>query len=400
MCQAGRADNKYIARSGSEKRMGKTEPVIIIGAGIGGLAAALALKRVGIEARIFERVATLDEGGAGLTLWANAVKALRKLGLEELTTSAFNLADGHIYSWRGAQLTSFSAQQLQRRFGATNLAIHRADLQAALLTAVGPERLTLGNRCCAFEQDESGVTVRLADGQQVRGCALIGADGLHSMVRAQLFGEERLRYAGYTAWRGVTTPPAVEMRVGEYWGRGARFGLVPLTGGHYYWFATRNARAGEPEHRAGRKHEVLSYFAHWYASIPAIIEATPQDAILRNDIYDRPPRTHWTQGRVTLLGDAAHPMTPNLGQGACQALEDALVLAHCLEQTANINVALQLYQARRIPRTTRIVNHSWTLGRIGQWQNPLACKLRDRTLKWLPSSLQIASFEDAVGHEV
>lgn len=380
--------------------MRKTEPVIIIGAGIGGLATALALKRIGIEARVFERVGTLNEVGAGLTLWANAVKALRKLGLAEITNSAFNLADGDIYSWQGNRLSSLSAQKLQHRFGATNLAMHRADLQAVLLAAVGPGMLELGSQCSSFEQDEDGVTVHFADGRSAHGCLLIGADGIHSTVRTQLFGEEKPRYAGYTAWRGVTTPPAVEMRVGEYWGCGTRFGLVPLTQGRYYWFATRNAREGEQEHRAGRKHEVLALFARWHASIPAIIEATPESAILRSDIYDRPPRTHWTQGRVTLLGDAAHPMTPNLGQGACQALEDALVLAHCLEQTANVSVALQLYQARRIPRTTRIVNRSWSLGRVGQWKNPLACKLRDTGLKWLPASLQIATFEEAVGHEV
>jgi 2-polyprenyl-6-methoxyphenol hydroxylase-like FAD-dependent oxidoreductase len=192
----------------------------------------------------------------------------------------------------------------------------------------------------------------------------------------------------------------MDIRVGEYWGRGARFGLVPLSQSRYYWFATRNAREGEQEDQAGRKHEVYSLFAHWYDSIPAIIKATPENAILRNDIYDRPPLSHWTRGCVTLVGDAAHPMTPNLGQGACQALEDALVLAHCLEQTTNVNVALQLYQARRIPHTTHIVKRSWSLGRVGQWHNPLACKLRDTSLKWMPASLQLATFAEAVGHEV
>ena len=313
--------------------MEKIEPVIIIGAGIGGLATALAMKRAGISARVYERVESLEEVGAGLTLWANAVKALHKLGLAEVTTSAFNLADGALYSWQGARLSSIPARQLQRRFGAPNLAVPRADLQAALLAAVGPEMVELNSQCISFEQDQTGVTVELAGQRQVRGRALIGADGIHSVVRAHLFGSEKPRYAGYTAWRGVTTPPpAIEMLVGEFWGRGARFGLVPLTGGRYYWFATRNAREGEQEHHEGRKQEVLKLFGNWYSSIPTIIAATPEDAILRNDIYDRPPLIHWTRGRVTLLGDAAHPMTPNLGQGACQALEDALVLAHSLQQ--------------------------------------------------------------------
>ncbi len=171
--------------------MRKTAPVIIIGAGIGGLATALALKRVGIEARVFERVTTLNEVGAGLTLWANAVKALRKLGLEDITTTAFNLADGDIYSWQGNRLSSIPARKLQQRFGATNLAVHRADLQAALLAAVGPGVLTLGSQCSGFEQNDYGVVVHFADGQSVEGSALIGADGIHSTIRARLFGEHK-----------------------------------------------------------------------------------------------------------------------------------------------------------------------------------------------------------------
>ena len=380
--------------------MRKTEPVIIIGAGIGGLAAALALKRASIEVSVFERAETLQEVGAGLTLWANAVKALQKLGLEELTRSSYNLADGNVYNWQGQRLSSFPAATMKRRFGANNLAVHRADLQAALLAAVGPENIEFGKQCSSFEQDETGVIAHFTDGQQVHGCALIGADGIHSAIRAQMFGAKKLRYAGYTAWRGVTPPPAVEMRVGEYWGRGKRFGLVPLTQGRFYWFATRNAREDEAESPAGRKHEVLALFTNWYASIPALIEATPINSILRNDIYDCAPLPYWSQGRVTLLGDAAHPMTPNLGQGACQSLEDALMLAQCLEQAENICVALQLYQARRIPRTTQITKRSWSIGRIGQWHNPLACWLRDTSLRLSPSVFQLSLFDEAVKYEI
>lgn len=380
--------------------MHKTEPVIIIGAGIGGLAAALALKRAGIEVRIFERAEALQEEGAGLTLWANAVKALHRLGLEEITRSAFNLADGNIYSWQGERLSSLPAAKLKRRFGAGNLALHRAELREALLAEVGDNLLRLGWRCNGFEQDAEGVSVQFSNGQMVRGRALIGADGLYSAVRAQLFGQEKPRYAGYTAWRAVTPLSDEVVQVGEYWGQGVRFGLVPLTQARFYWFATHNASEGEPDSPGGRKQDVLSLFPSWSPSISAIIKATPEEAILRNDIYDRLPLSHWTQGRVTLLGDAAHPMTPNLGQGACQALEDALVLSQCLEQTENVYVALQLYQARRIPRTTQIMQRSWNLGRVGQWKHPLACKLRDLGLKYLPPSLQVAVFENAVGYEV
>lgn len=380
--------------------MGKEDPAIIVGAGIGGLASALALKRAGIEVTVFERTQELQEVGAGLTLWANAIKVLHKLALEEITHSAYNLADGNIYSWKGQRLSSLSAAALKRRFGATNLAIHRADLQTALLAAVGPEKVRLNHQLCDFKQDKAGVTAHFSNGVEARGRTLIGADGLYSSVRTHLFGETQPRYAGYTAWRGVVAAPLVDILVGEYWGSGKRFGMVPLSGNRVYWFATNTTSEGMQEGFAGRKQEVLSLFADWYPSIPALIEATPESEILRNDIYDRPPLPYWTRGRVTLLGDAAHPMTPNLGQGACQALEDALVLAQCLEHTENVPVALQLYQARRIQHTTQVVVHSRTLGRIGQWKSPLACWLRDNGLKYTPKALQLVTVEQAVGHEV
>ena len=179
--------------------------------------------------------------------------------------------------------------------------------------------------------------------------------------------------------------------------------MFPIQGNRVYWFATSNCPEGKSEFDGAPKSLLLSLFKGWHGwhePIEALIRAADDSTILRNDIYDRDPLLEWGLGRITLLGDAAHPMTPNLGQGACQALEDALVLAHCLEQTANVNLALQLYQSRRIPRTTRIVNRSWNIGRVGQWKNPLACQLRDIGLKWLPSGLQIATFAEAVGYEV
>jgi 2-polyprenyl-6-methoxyphenol hydroxylase-like FAD-dependent oxidoreductase len=249
-------------------------------------------------------------------------------------------------------------------------------LQAVLRDALGPDALHLGAACTGFTQDDSGVTAQFADGRTARGDLLIGADGLHSVVRAQLHGGQPPTYVGYTAWRAVIPFDHARLTPGESSGYGPRFGQVPISGGRVYWFATQNTPAGQrsPD---GEQAALRRIFANWHAPIPDLIRATPEALILRNDIYDRPPLRAWGQGRVTLLGDAAHPMTPNLGQGGCQALEDAVVLAACLCAAPAVPAALRAYEARRIPRTSAIVRQSRQAGQIGQWANPLAVRVRE-----------------------
>ena len=165
---------------------------------------------------------------------------------------------------------------------------------------------------------------------------LIGADGIHSRVREIMLGKIRCNTAGYTAWRGVAPAPAKEFKAGETWGKGQRFGFVPLNRDRVYWFATANRPENENAHPAERQAELLDKFGGWHYPIRELLETTPTGTILRNDIYDLPPLEAWTVGRVTLLGDAAHAMTPNLGQGACQAIEDGVVLAGCLAKFEDI----------------------------------------------------------------
>jgi 2-polyprenyl-6-methoxyphenol hydroxylase-like FAD-dependent oxidoreductase len=243
------------------------------------------------------------------------------------------------------------------------------------------------------------VTVRFAGRREERGDLLVGADGLNSVVRARLFGDEKPLYAGYTAWRGIAGDGFMRDGWGsESWGRGERFGMVSLGRGRLYWFATRNAPEGENEDAAGRKAELLRHFGRWHEPIPALIRATEGAEILRNDVYDREPLKSWGVGRVTLLGDAAHPMTPNLGQGACQAIEDAVVLAGCVREASD--AALRLYEKRRKGRTATIVRRSRLVGRIGQLENPLLCGLRDALAKATPLRAQLRQLDPIVGYEV
>lgn len=373
---------------------------IIIGAGIGGLATAIALQQRGIAVQIFDRIAEFQEVGAGLSLWPNAVKSLQRLDLQAaLQTLRVPETAGGIYSAQGRELFTISTTELHKKFGAATIVVHRAELQAAMLAKLDAATIHLNQRLLRFEQNAEKVTAFFDNGEQVSGKLLIGADGIHSVVRQQLFGSNKLRYAGYTAWRGVTSQPQQPLLFGEFWGCGARFGIMPLSENRVYWFAAKNAPISQPDKVAGRKVELLEIFDGWQSSVPAVIAATPPEVILHNDIYDFNPLPEWTRGAVTLLGDAAHAMTPNLGQGACQAMEDAVVLASCLANTKIIPEALQQYQRQRLKRANRIVRQSWQIGKVAQWGNPMACRIRNEGFRLLPASLKIRQVAPIIGYE-
>jgi 2-polyprenyl-6-methoxyphenol hydroxylase-like FAD-dependent oxidoreductase len=382
--------------------------VIVVGAGIGGLATAIALRRAGLEAAVFERAGELREIGAGISLWANAMKALKKIGLYEAVRSAGRplRPGGELRSSTGEVFHEVSAAAMEEGFGDVSVAVHRADLQEVLLGALEPrDAVRLGIDFRGFEQDGDGIVACFADGREERGDLLVGADGLRSTVRARLLGDGPPRYAGYTAWRGVVEleDDPVPGRAGfEAWGRGGRFGLVKLGRGRAYWFATKNAPEGEEE-AAGRKGELLARFGGWHEPIPAVINATGESEIHHDGVYYREPVKRWSEGRVTLLGDAAHPMTPDLGQGACQAIEDAVTLGACLAKEGDVETALKFYEAQRAERTAYVVRRSRRLGRLGQLENPLACGLRDAVLKALPRCLlksrQLKDLEPIAGYE-
>jgi 2-polyprenyl-6-methoxyphenol hydroxylase-like FAD-dependent oxidoreductase len=363
-------------------------PILIIGAGIGGLSTALALQQAGFTVRVFERTKQVREVGAGLTLWPNAVRVLLDLGqtdlvqrlaLPETTRSGF-------YTAHGKPLALFPPQATEKHLGGATVVTHRAEFQAALRDQVQPGTICLDKQFVSFEQDETGVTACFADGERVHGSLLIGADGIHSRVRQQLFPQSQPRYAGYTAWRGIATGVHSPI-MGELWGRGMRFGIVPLTQGRVYWFATRNTPENAAENPQGRQKELLELFQGWHPSTISLIEATEASTILRNDIYDLQPLSTWSKGRVTLLGDAAHATTPNMGQGACQALEDAWVLAETLRRSQLGAQALLSYQQKRLVRANMVVTRSRQIGMVAQWENPLVCWLRDRLMMLTPPHL-------------
>lgn len=375
--------------------------VLIIGGGIGGLATALALRHAGIKATVFERVHELREVGAALGIMPNTIRALQKIGQDDLLqTIGKPISRTTILSWKGQTLAE---TPLESAFGMPFMAVHRAELLAALYQAAGEGVVHHSATCVGFAQDGTGVRAHFADGQEICGDLLVGVDGLHSVIRSHLFGAASPRYSGHTAWRGIAriTPGQYDEPVAtEAWGYGRLFGHFPLTQGRMYWFAALTTPEGMHDKEQGRKQELLELFHTFHEPAASLIEATDECAILRNDIYDRPPLPHWSKGRVTLLGDAAHPMTPNMGQGANQAIEDAVVLAECLKAESDVSAALHAYEARRLKRTARMMQQSMRIGQVAHLKQPIAANVRNTLFKLMPGSLLSRQLEWVLNYEM
>lgn len=330
----------------------------------------------------------MQEVGAGIGVGANGMYALAKLGVSDAVSAVGAPVERvEIRTQNGSVLSALTTGPMGRRYGVIATLVHRADLHSALAERLHPDTIRLGSECVGFTQDDSGVTAQFATGEEARGTVLIGADGIYSVVRGQLRGERPPRYAGYSSCRGVlnSDPCALPEGVGfEAWGQGLRFGLFHIGKGRDYWYATWNAPADGAESGQSLKQRLQSYFGDWAVPVPQTLAATPAETLVRTDICDRPALSRWGRGRVTLLGDAAHPTTPNIGQGACMAIEDAVVLAQCLSGEADPVAALDCYEDRRRAYTANIVRTSRRMGWVGQWAHPLTCTLRNAALRLAP----------------
>ncbi|HTA40792.1 MAG TPA: FAD-dependent monooxygenase [Bryobacteraceae bacterium] len=375
--------------------------IIVVGAGIGGLTTAIALSRLGIDVQVFEQATALREVGAGIGLMANALSALDVLGLGDAVRSqSVTGVQGGLRRANGDVLLSVPANAPGSRF-ASIAVMHRAELLALLAQRVDSSCLHLGRKCIGVEEDSDGVTASFDGGEVVCGDGLIGTDGLRSIVRSRLFGDLPLRYAGYTAWRGVVeTGSERDSILGETWGSGCRFGIVPMSHGRVYWFATKNAPEGERDPRGKIRDTLARLFRGWHQPIEALIAASQEESILRNDIYDIDPLPHFARGRIGLLGDAAHAMTPNLGQGGCQAIEDAVVLGACLKTNAEVPSALIEYEKRRMPRTRKIVIQSRRFGSLAQLESGPLRLIRDAAIRATPASFAVRQTESLLNFEI
>jgi 2-polyprenyl-6-methoxyphenol hydroxylase-like FAD-dependent oxidoreductase len=379
---------------------------IVVGAGIGGLSAANALGRAGIDVAVYERMSELHEVGSGLTLWVNAMRSLRKFDAED--TIRARGAEVHSIEnrlWSGRPYKTLPIARIGEKYGTHSVSIHRGELQGALAELL-PDgaSLNLDAQCTGFEQDTDGVTVRFADGREDRADALIGADGIRSTIRTQLFGEPQPRYSGYTCWRSAVhiEHPLLEPTVyTQVYGRGSNFGVFPIGEKYWSWYGTNMMPAGGGAGGGGAtwKREAMNQFKDWYETVPAVIEATPEKDFVRQDISDLKPIQTWGQGRVTLLGDAAHATTPALGQGGCMAIEDSVVLARELS-AANGDVpgALQRYAEKRRDRANGIVRSARRQGYLYHGPNPVVGAIRTVTLTG-PLAIAMRIVDKLMGYE-
>ena len=346
-----------------------SKKLIIAGGGIGGMAAALALHRAGLGVTVFERAPAFTEVGTGMSLWPNATRVLQSLGvLEQVMARGETVTRFNLHRPNGTTISTISMEG----FATPALCVHRAELHRALFESLPSDCVEANQVIQSFAQSVDGVTARFASGREVRADGLIGADGINSVIRAQIHGPIAPLYRGYCIWRGIAPDPGgiVRGHISETWGAGQRFGVLPMGQRRICWYATRNVRPAQLDVPEGRKGEVQDLFRGWHHPIPALIEATKPTDILRNDARDRPPLRTWGRGRVTLLGDAAHPITPNVGQGACMAIEDAACLAKLLPGAPEVAGAFRAYEAKRKPRTAFIARQARRIGAIGQWENP------------------------------
>jgi len=357
---------------------------LIAGAGIGGLAAGIALRQAGLDVQVFERSRELREIGAGLMIWPNGTRSLHALGVEVRASTVQRIS---FCNWRGRQLTETPIDAISKRYGSEVAFVHRAALQAALARSFGRDGLHLGADVCGFEEDGAQVQVKLRDGSVATGDLLVGADGLRSAVRRQLLGDGDPVYLGSTSWRGIVGSEGIAFERGHgfnWVGRGSEFLAFSLADDRIYWACVTKEAPGGKAGPGGHKQDVVERFGNWAEPIPALIAGTEEAAILRSDIYDRPPARRWSQGRLTLVGDAAHPMTPNMGQGACQALEDAIALGESLKRASDLTEAFELCERRRLRRANRVVAMSRQASRVVQIDNPLLCRVRDGFASLLP----------------
>jgi len=356
--------------------------VVIIGAGMGGLTAALALRQAGFSVEIHERAPVLAPIGAGVSLWSNGVKILKRLGLGGAIQAIGGCMNDMCYMAKdGATLTHFSLAPLLAAVGQRPYPVARADLQSMLLDAVGADQVRLGSSCVGVEQDDGAVTALFSDGRRASGDLLVAADGTHSILRAAVIGRpvER-RYAGYVNFNGLVdaspllAPPDTWITfVGDH----QRASLMPVGGGRSYFFFDVPLERGAAPLYPGVAAELAHHFRGWAEPVQRLIGTLDPARVARLEIFDIDPLPALVRGRVALLGDAAHSMVPDLGQGGCQAMEDAWVLANLL-LTTEIGVAdaLVRYEAARRERTADITLRARKRSNVTHGLDP------DKTREW------------------
>ena len=365
--------------------MSYMQKVDIIGAGIGGLTTAIALQQKGFKIRIFEQAEEIQHLGAGIILANNAMQVYQHLGLEKDIANlgervfAINITEPNLNIITSSDLSFF-----ENKFSTKSIAIHRASLQKLLLSKIEPSNIYLSKK---LSNISLGTPNKLffQDGSEYQSNCVIAADGINSNVRIKAFGNHAIRYANQMCWRGISQcslSSQFNNQLWEFWGRNERFGFVAINPKEVYWYALKNT----DDPKSNRWENSFTQQRGYHPVISDLIEKTPVSSIFESTIKDIKPFKTWSKGTVCLLGDAAHPTTPNMGQGACQAIEDAYILADCMARMTPER-AFKEYQSLRVKKAHYIVNTSWRLGKVAHWTHPTLQYLRNKSLSLIPKAI-------------
>jgi len=356
--------------------------IAIIGGGIGGLTAALALRQHGFEPEVFEQAPALLDVGAAIAIWPNAMRVLDRLHLaDQIIEKAGVMEEIRWLDQQGHLINRVRIAATAETSKYPAVALHRADLQGTLLHALPDDSIHLDSALMKCSERSDKIIATFANGHSIEADFLIGADGIHSDVRCQLLNDGDPIARGYTVWRGISPniPSAIPFATAvELHGRGKRFGIGPVGLGRVGWWATANH---------ANTTDLPGLFEGWFPPVVELIESTPASSILKTASLDRFPTRNWGRGRMTMLGDAIHPTTPNLGQGGCLAMEDAMVLARCFEKYGATEEAFRNYERVRYARTATLSRYSRYYGAIGQWENIWARGFRKTALALAPEAL-------------
>lgn len=332
--------------------------------------------------RLFLAAPEFKPVGAGITLAYNAMRAFKQLDLDKEISEARNpITSFEICDEKGKTIRRTENLDAQK---STIYSIHRAELHKVLRSRLNTENIIHGKRLSDLTQTKAGYRLTFEDGTIYLTDYLIAADGIHSIIRNNVIPESRLRYSGYICWRGITDIDTYISKAIETWGSRGRFGIVPLIDNRVYWFACKNKSAGDLRMNSYGSGEILQIFKGYHEPIEKVIRNTRDENIIPGEIFDLKPIRKFVFGNLVLIGDAAHAMTPNMGQGACQAIEDAVVLAGCLQRESSAEEAFNKFEKIRLKRTHKIVKQSFKTGKIAQAENKLLISIRNLLMQKMP----------------
>lgn len=362
----------------------------IIGAGIGGITAALFLQKSGIKVEVFEKSQSFQPVGAGIGLGSNAMVAFDRMGVsEKIKQAGMPLHEQRLLDYHLKTMNKIDFSKLKALFGEETITIQRASLHQALFNYLEQDTIQFNKQATDFTQMQEKIEVTFNHSEVHDFDYIIAADGIHSLFRKQLVPNSLPRFQQYTCYRGTSLNKGdVPYHVGqEAWSKKGRFGWAPLQNNEVYWFACVNAPEQDEYLASLEPSGVANLFQHFPAPVGRLIREVQPDSFLHHDIYDIKPLSTFVYERIVLLGDAAHATSPNMGQGAGQAIEDAYCLANSIMQANTMEQALNTYNKKRVGKTRKVIRLSKQIGKAAQWDNPFLIHFRNTVLPFIPEDV-------------